>query len=287
MSHPEEIKIGPQYPGFAMRRYILRFPVTTNPKKFVIDSIVRVKKEKGIDILKNQDGNDVIVVAVFEFDDLHYTLCWVMNDNNGNPFAHLYQILKTNLERFEARNALMLYNMVEGHEASNTKVNLYLKTKALYFVGTTNIDRGANKTENTANTTREKTITDIFKNQYEFHSTHNMSVSDHVPSSFRRNINSGIIGNDTYRNVSHVPNVIIPRELKEQEEFRPHMYAPQGNDQYQSDDNDNNDNLVQQLLDGRIHLVGAPGPMGGRSKRTKRTKHTKRTKRTKRHTKRR
>ena len=269
MSHPVYITVGSEYPESKTVRSALLFPIIKDHKQFSLQCIEDLK-EKGIVFEANH-----IIVFVFQYNPTYYTLCWIMN-NKGKDIAHSYFVKVTELNGFIGKRAMNLYRIVKSNKAENAKVVSYLREKIVYFIG----DMSDPKAHLIADTC-------IGRYNALRNSNKGYKKSD-TDNSFRRNINSGVLGNDPYvppefhapmgnqQGIPHAQQVNASRVL-------PELHAPMGHqEQYDNDDNDdNNDNLGQQLLDGRIHLVGAPGSMGGRSKRTKRTK------RTKRHTKRR
>jgi len=274
MSHPVYITVGSEYPQSKIVRSAILFPIIKDKKRFSLQCIEDLKKS-GIVFEENH-----IVVFIFEYTLTKYILCWIMK-NKGKDIAHSYVVNKTELHELVGKSAMDLYRIVENNEAENAKVISYLEKKIVYFIGDVSDPKA-------------HTIADTCIGRYKaLHNSNKGYKKSDTDNSFRRNINSGVLGNDPYvppefhapmGNQQGIPNA----QQVNTSRVLPELHAPMGyqeqydNDDYNDYNDDNDDNLGQQLLDGRIHLVGAPGPMGGRSKRTKRTKHTKRTKRTKR-----
>ena len=263
MSRPVYLTVGSEYPESKTVRSALLFPIIKDQKRFSLQCIEDLKKS-GIVFEK-----DHIMVFIFEYNPTYYTLCWVMKSNKEN-IAHLYYVKKNELHEFIGKKAMNLYHIVKSNEAKNAKVGRYLEGKIVYFIGDTSDPKA-------------HIVADVCIGRYDTLSGSNKGYKKlDTTHSFRRNINSGVLGNDPYvlpefhapmGNQQGIPNVQHVNASR----VLPEFHAPMGNQQDLPNDNNNGEplNLMNDLMANRIRVVG------GRSKRTKRTK------RTKRHTKRR
>jgi hypothetical protein len=236
MSRPVYLTVGSEYPESKTVRSALLFPIIKDPKRFSLQCIEDLKKS-GIVFGTYPYGD--IVVFIFEYNRTYYTLCWVMKSNKEN-IAHLYYVKKNELHEFIGKKAMNLYHIVKSNEAKNAKVGRYLEGKIVYFIGDTSDPKA-------------HIVADVCIGRYDTLSGSNKGYKKlDTTHSFRRNINSGVLGNDPY--------------------VLPEFHAPMGNQQDLPNDNNNGEplNLMNDLMANRIRVVG------GRSKRTKRTKRTKR-----------